>query len=191
MPYAGGGANPHPHMNPSCPRSRWQYRDARCLLGLWRLLRALQFLPSSNTATATNSVYQNAARLQSLDPFADSAPFCNSQVVVILKIEPKLRWQTKILSQPNGSVGPDGPISADHFINARKTQSLRQLISTHAHRLHELRLENLSRVHRKHLSRSGHDWSILMVIHDLCFKRTQSAPTTRRMPDLTIVRSGF
>src|SRR5439155_24753306 len=92
-----------------------------------------------------------------LDPFADSAAFRNSQVVVILKIEPKLRRQTEILSQANGRVGTDGPISTDHFIDSRKTQGLRQLTSTHSHRLHKLRLENLSRMHCKHFFRSGHD----------------------------------
>ena len=37
------------------------------------------------------------SRFTRLDPFADSTAFRNPQVVIILKIEPKLRWQTKIL----------------------------------------------------------------------------------------------
>jgi hypothetical protein len=60
-----------------------------------------------------------------LYPFADSAPFRNPQVIIILKIEPKLGWQSKILSQANGSVGTDGSMATDDFIDARKTQGFR------------------------------------------------------------------
>ena len=87
-----------------------------------------------------------------LNPPANSAAFCNSQVVIILQIEPELCGQTEILPQADGSVSADGPVSADDFIDAGESEGLRQLIRTHAHGLHELGLENFSRVDRKDLS---------------------------------------
>src|SRR5271155_1525200 len=90
------------------------------------------------------------------NPFADSATFGNSQVVIVLKIEPKLRGQTEVLSQANGSLRTDSPVSPDDFIDAGKIERFRQFISTHAHWLHELGLENFSRMNRKHLPRFGH-----------------------------------
>src|ERR1019366_7608571 len=80
--------------------------------------------------------------LPRFNPFAGSVDFCNSQVVVVLKIEPKLCRQTEILPQANGSFGTDGPVSADDLIDAGKTECLRQFISAHAHWLHEFGLEN-------------------------------------------------
>ena len=97
------------------------------------------------------------SRLAGLNSSADSIPCCESQVVIILKIEPKLRRQTEVFPQANGSVSADGPRSADDLIDAGKTESLGQFISTHAHGLHELGLENLARVDRKNFSGSGHD----------------------------------
>src|SRR5260370_26924701 len=93
------------------------------------------------------------------DPFADSASLRDSQIVVVLKLEPKLRWQTKVLYQANGGIGTDGAVPADYFIDARKIKGLCQFISTHAHGLHELGLENFSRVNRQNFHRFGHDYS--------------------------------
>jgi hypothetical protein len=67
-----------------------------------------------------------------------------------LKIEPKLRGQTEVLPQANGGVGTDGPVSPDNVIDARKIEGLRQFIGTQSHWIHELGLENFSRVDRKH-----------------------------------------
>src|SRR5512140_2572460 len=71
--------------------------------------------------------------LARLNTFADSAAFGNSQLIVILQIEPKLRGQAKIPSQANGSVGANGPLSTDDLINARKIQGFCQCISADAH----------------------------------------------------------
>src|SRR5580698_2446857 len=54
------------------------------------------------------------------DPPANPSAFGNSQVVVILKIQPELGGQAEILSQANGSIGTDSPVSADDFIDAGK-----------------------------------------------------------------------
>src|ERR1019366_9789676 len=97
------------------------------------------------------------------DPLADSAALRDSQIVVVLKIKPKLRWQTKVLSQANGGIGTDGPVSPDHFIDTRKTEGLCQRIDTHAHGFHELGLENFSRMNRKYLPRLSHGDSVLSL----------------------------
>src|ERR1039458_393438 len=96
------------------------------------------------------------ANVAGLDPSSNSATFGNSQVEVVLKIQPELCRQTKILSQANGGIGADGPVSADHFIDAGKVERFRQRIGAHAHRLHELGFENLSRVDRKYPFRLRH-----------------------------------
>ena len=51
--------------------------------------------------------------LTRFNPFADSAAFRESQIVIILKLEPKLRGQTEILAQTNGSVSTDGSVSPE------------------------------------------------------------------------------
>src|SRR5260370_21990141 len=45
------------------------------------------------------------------NPFADSATLRDSQIVVVLKIEPKLRGQTEVLPQAKGGVSTDGTVS--------------------------------------------------------------------------------
>src|ERR1700690_1075549 len=90
-------------------------------------------------------------KLTGPNPFADAASLGDSQVVVILKIEPKLRRQTKVLSQANGGVCADGAVSPDNFIDPRKAEGLRQFIGAHTHGLHEFGLENVSRVNCKYL----------------------------------------
>ena len=90
-----------------------------------------------------------------IDSLADSAAFCDPQIVVVLKIEPKLGGQAEVFAQTDGSFGTDGPVSADHFVYAGKTERLHQFIGTHPHRLHELGLKNFSGMDRKNLSRSG------------------------------------
>src|SRR5580658_10315573 len=54
---------------------------------------------------ACNGSLRAIDNVAGLDLSADSAAFGNSQVIVILKIQPKLRGQAKILSQTHGSVG--------------------------------------------------------------------------------------
>src|ERR1019366_7835954 len=90
------------------------------------------------------------------NPFTNSAALGDSQVVVILKIEPKLRRYAEVFPQANGGVGADGPVSPDDFIDARKTESVSQRIAAQAQWFHELGLENLPRLNRKHLPRSCH-----------------------------------
>src|SRR5262249_6836954 len=55
---------------------------------------------------------------------AHAAPLGNSQVVVVLQVEPELCWQAKILSQADGSLGADGTISAHDFVDSWKVQCL-------------------------------------------------------------------
>src|SRR5450755_2624348 len=95
------------------------------------------------------------------NPFTDAAALCDPQIVVVLKIEPKLRGQIEILPQPYGGVGTDRPISPDHFIDARKTQRVCQFIGAYAHGFHELSLENIPGVNREHFPRFGHANSAL------------------------------
>jgi hypothetical protein len=57
------------------------------------------------------------ANVAPLDLSANSAAFGNSQVIVVLKIQPELCPQTKILSQANRSVCADDAVST-HAINA-------------------------------------------------------------------------
>ena len=94
-------------------------------------------------------VVGNRARL---DAFADSAAFRDPQVVVILQIEPELRGQTEILSQPQGGVGTDSAVPTDDLVDARKIQRLGQRIRTYAHWFHELGLQNFSGMDGKNLS---------------------------------------
>src|SRR5580692_6326211 len=108
---------------------------------------------------AWNGSFRAIDTVAGLDLPADSAAFGNSQVIVILKIQPKLRGQAKILSQTHGSVGADGSIAAHHFIDAGKVTRFRQRISANAHRFHEFGLKNLSRVYHKNPSRLRHDHS--------------------------------
>src|ERR1700722_14091952 len=97
--------------------------------------------------------YGMMSNISRLDPLADSAPFGDSQIVVVLKVQPELRGQTKILPQANRSIGTDASVPADHLIDAGEVERLRQCVRAHAHRFHELSLENLPRMHRKDLSR--------------------------------------
>src|ERR1700685_1230843 len=78
------------------------------------------------------------------DMFADSVAFRNSHIVVVLKIQPELCWQAKILSQANSSLSADSPVSPYHFIDAGKLERLRQRIGSQPHRLHEFGLESIS-----------------------------------------------
>src|SRR5712672_694122 len=81
------------------------------------------------------SLDPNPARL---DLLADSTAFCNSQIIVILKIHPELRRQTEIFPQTDGSVSTDSTVSPDDLIDAREIQRLGQFIRGHPHGLHEL-----------------------------------------------------
>jgi len=93
----------------------------------------------------------------------DAAALGESQIVVVLKIEPELSGQAEVFSQANGSVGADRTISTDDFIDAREIESLRQFIGAYAHRLHEFSLENFSGVNCKNLLRFGHIGPVSLV----------------------------
>ncbi len=67
--------------------------------------------------------------LEGSNPSADAVTLCDSQVVVVLKIKPKLRGQTEVLPQANGSAGTDAPLSPDDLIDARKIEGLRQFMA--------------------------------------------------------------
>src|SRR5260370_6929286 len=90
-----------------------------------------------DTILACTGKFGVVGNLPRSNPFADSAAFRNSQVVVVLKIEPELCSQTEILPQANASVGADGPHPANDFIHARKTHSFCHSISPHPHRLND------------------------------------------------------
>ena len=81
---------------------------------------------SATTTLAGAGDLDSSSSHAGLNPSADSAAFCNSQVVIILKIEPELCGQAEVLPQANGSVGTDGPVSADNFIDAGEIEGLRQ-----------------------------------------------------------------
>src|SRR5580692_328023 len=120
--------------------------------------QAKKALSGSNRALACGGDLRTRASV-GLDSIADPAAFRNSHVVVVLKVQPELCWQAKILSETNGSLSADGPVSPDHFINAGKLQRLRQRIGSQPHRLHELGLQNLSWMQRKDSSRVRHSCS--------------------------------
>ena len=50
------------------------------------------------------------ANVARLDPSANSSVFGNSQVIVVLKMQPELCGEAKILSQANGGIGADGRV---------------------------------------------------------------------------------
>ena len=60
------------------------------------------------------------------NPFADSVALGDSQIVVVLKIEPKLGGQAEVLPQSNRGVGTDSPVSSDDLVDAGKIEGLRQ-----------------------------------------------------------------
>src|ERR1700733_11976078 len=70
--------------------------------------------PPSLAGASKFGMVGNCARL---DAFADSAACCDPQVVVILQIEPELRGQAEVLSQPEGRVGTDSAVSADDLVD--------------------------------------------------------------------------
>src|SRR5437879_13844967 len=62
---------------------------------------------------------------QRLDTSANSDAFRNSEVVVVLKVEPKLCRQAEILSQAYRGVGADGSPACYNLMNPQHTQLLR------------------------------------------------------------------
>src|ERR1700733_13938666 len=114
-----------------------------------------------------------------LDFSSYSAARGNSKIVIVLQIQPELRGQSKINSQPDRSVGADRPRSAHNFINAREFQGLCEGIGAHTHRFHEFSLQNLSRMHSKNLfALLGHDSKLpfLMIIDHLYLKSISVVP---------------
>jgi hypothetical protein len=75
---------------------------------------------------------------------SSATAFGQSQVVIILQVEPELRRQTEILPQSNRSISADRSFSPYNLIDARKVQGFCQLICADIHWLHELGFENLS-----------------------------------------------
>src|SRR5579859_1534258 len=61
---------------------------------------------------------------------AHSAALSDSQIVVILQVEPELRRQAEILPQPNCGIRTDRPLSPHDVINSREPKRLRQGINT-------------------------------------------------------------
>ena len=62
----------------------------------------LQLSRTSNLGIMSN--------LAGLNPFADPASLGDSQIVIVLQIEPKLRGQAEVLPQANGRFGTNGPV---------------------------------------------------------------------------------
>jgi len=83
--------------------------------------------------------------------FADSAAFRDSQIVVVLKIEPKLRGQAEILSRRMAvsALMARSPRTPRRYPENRGPSPVHR---RSRHGLHELGLQNVSRVNRKHLS---------------------------------------
>jgi len=81
------------------------------------------------------------------NPFADAATLRDSQIVIVLKIEPKLRGQTEVLPRRMAVSALMARSPPDDFIDARKLRLLP--VDKHSlHWLHELGLENFSRMNR-------------------------------------------
>jgi hypothetical protein len=83
------------------------------------------------------------------DLFSDAAALGQSQVVIVLQVEPELCGQAEILSQTDSGVGTDGPVSADDVVDAGERKRLRQGLSGYAHGFHEFGLENLAGMDRE------------------------------------------
>src|SRR5271168_2348525 len=130
-------------------RSRRHTGTARTRKGRWPLSRGKSHNLGARSSTGARE-FGAISDLAAFDPFADSATLRNSQIVIVLQIEPKLCGQVEVLSQADGSVGTDGAVSADDLVDAGKVERFRQCIGAYVHWLHELCFENFSRVNCKH-----------------------------------------
>src|ERR1700719_2413976 len=68
-------------------------------------------LDTANEDTLARAKFGIISNLAGPNPFADTDALRDSQVVVVLKIEPKLGGQAEVLPQANGGVGTDGSVS--------------------------------------------------------------------------------